>query len=74
MLRDWDNINKKMDSVQDGISTERPEVDVQLEEAILGAGGDDGEEVEEEIETDMENDETPPTSADVDGNESVGRA
>ncbi|WAQ92332.1 hypothetical protein PtA15_16A238 [Puccinia triticina] len=60
MLRNWDNMRTKMGLPEYASSSNLPEVDVELEEAILEVGADDGEDAEEDmfLNTDAEDDGT----------------
>ncbi|WAQ81212.1 hypothetical protein PtA15_1A552 [Puccinia triticina] len=60
MLRNWDNMRTKMGLAEYASSSNLPEVDVELEEAILEVGADDGEDAEEDmfLNTDAEDDGT----------------
>ncbi|KAA1107884.1 hypothetical protein PGTUg99_029056 [Puccinia graminis f. sp. tritici] len=49
MLRDWDNMKKDMELDKASGFVKQPEVDTQLEEAVLGEGADDGEDVDENV-------------------------
>ncbi|OAV86597.1 hypothetical protein PTTG_29818 [Puccinia triticina 1-1 BBBD Race 1] len=60
MLRNWDNMRTKMGLAEYASSSNLPEVDVELEKAILEVGADDGEDAEEDMffNTDAEDDVT----------------
>jgi hypothetical protein len=65
LLNDWDNIRNKVESEKGGSLASQPEVDVPLEEAVLGMGADDGEDADEDMmsETEQVNDDDASNNA-----------